>query len=176
MIRSFEGITPRIAGHCYIDTHADIIGDVEIGEHSSVWPMTVIRGDVNFIRIGHSSNIQDASVLHVSHAGKYNPKGAALTIGNYVTVGHKVLLHACTVGNDCLIGMGSIVMDKAVIEDQVILGAGSLVPPGKTLSSGYLYLGSPCKRVRQLNASELESLRYSAEHYRCLKDRFLNNK
>lgn len=173
MIRSFEDIAPCIARHCYIDADAVVIGDVEIGEHCSVWPMTVIRADVNTIRIGHSSNIQDGSVLHVSHAGKYNPQGASLTIGNYVTVGHKALLHACTIGNDCLIGMGSIIMDKVIVEDRVMVGAGTMVPPGKTLESGYLYLGSPCKRVRKLSATELESLRYSAEHYVRLKQRYI---
>ena len=173
MIRSFEGIQPRIASSCYIDINADVIGDVEIGENSSVWPMAVIRGDVNIIRIGHDTNIQDGSILHVSHAGEYNPEGASLHIGNYVTVGHKVLLHACTIGNDCLIGMGSIIMDDTVIEDQVMIGAGTLVPPAKTLESGYLYLGSPCKQVRQLTERELESLRYSAEHYVRVKNRYL---
>lgn len=172
MIRSFEQTTPKIASSCYIDDNADVIGDVEIGENSSVWPMTVIRGDVNFIRIGHNSNIQDGSVLHVSHAGEYNPAGAALHIGNYVTVGHKVILHACTIGNDCLIGMGSIIMDDATVEDQVMVGAGTLVPPGKQLKTGYLYLGNPCKRVRKLSTQELSSLRYSAEHYVRVKNRY----
>ena len=162
MIRPFESIQPTIPASSYIDDSADVIGDVEIGEECSVWPMTVIRGDVNFIRIGHHSNIQDGSVLHVSHAGEHNPQGAPLIIGDYVTVGHKVLLHACTVGNDCLVGMGSIVMDNAVIEDQVMIGSGTLVPPAKTLESGYLYLGNPCKRVRKLSEREVEYLRYSA--------------
>lgn len=173
MIRPFESTNPKIALSCYIDERADVIGDVEIAENSSVWPMSVIRGDVNFIRIGHSSNIQDGSVLHVSHAGEYNPEGAALIIGNYVTVGHKVLLHACTIGNDCLIGMGSIVMDDVVVEDDVMIGAGSVVPPGKQLESGYLYLGSPCKRLRKLREREIEYLRYSAQHYVRLKNRYM---
>lgn len=173
MIRAFEGIKPKIPQSCFIDEHSDVIGDVEMGEHCSVWPMTVIRGDVNIIRIGHSSNIQDGSVLHVSHAGEYNPEGAALIIGDYVTVGHKVILHACKVGNNCLIGMGAIVMDDADIEDQVIVGAGSLVPPGKQLESGYLYHGSPCKRIRKLSQKEMEHLRYSAEHYVRLKNRYM---
>lgn len=172
MIRPFENIHPQIAESCYVDQNADVIGNVKIGENSSVWPMTVIRGDVNFIRIGHSSNIQDGSVLHVSHAGEYNPKGAALIIGDHVTVGHKVMLHACNIGNDCLIGMGSIVMDDVIIEDQVIIGAGTLVPPNKVLKSGYLYLGNPMKQVRKLNESELSHLRYSAEHYVRLKNRY----
>lgn len=150
-----------------------MIGDVCLGKHCSVWPMAVIRGDVNHIHIGHSTNIQDGSVLHVSHASEYNPQGAALQIGDYVTIGHKVILHGCTIGNDCLIGMGAIVMDDAVIEDQVMLGAGALVPPGKTLHNGYLYIGSPCKRLRRLSEREIESLRYSAEHYVRVKDQYL---
>ncbi len=173
MIRSFEEHYPKIASNSYIDHHAELIGDIEIGENSSVWPMAVIRGDVNYIRIGHSTNIQDSSILHVSHAGEYNPKGAALIIGNYVTVGHKVILHGCTIGNDCLIGMGSTIMDDTIIEDQVMIGAGSLVPPGKLLKSGFLYLGSPCKQIRELNQQERDSLRYSAEHYVRLKNRYL---
>ncbi len=173
MIRAFEDSYPKIDVSCYIDENADVIGDVELGKDCSVWPMTVIRGDVNLIRIGHSTNIQDGSVLHVSHAGKYNPDGAALIIGDHVTVGHKVILHGCSIGNDCLIGMGSIIMDNVVVEDQVLIGAGSLVSPGKTLKSGYLYLGNPCKQIRLLNQQELDSLHYSAEHYMRLKDKYL---
>ena len=174
MIRSFENIHPQIGDDCYIDDNADVIGDITLGAHCSVWPMTVIRGDVNKIRIGQRSNIQDGSILHVSHAGEYNPEGAALAIGYDVTVGHKVILHGCSIGNLCLIGMGSIVMDDAVIEDQVMLGAGSLVAPGKTLHSGYLYLGSPCKRARALSQREIDYLRYSAEHYVRIKDKYLH--
>jgi carbonic anhydrase/acetyltransferase-like protein (isoleucine patch superfamily) len=172
MIRAFESKQPQIPDSCFIDPQASIIGDVTLGEDCSVWPMTVLRGDVNRIRIGKCSNIQDGSVLHVSHAGEYNPDGAALIIGDHVTVGHKVLLHACTIGNDCLIGMGSIVMDNAIVEDQVMIGAGSLVAPGKTLHSGYLYLGNPCKQIRKLKPRELEFLRYSAEHYQRLMQRY----
>ncbi len=175
MIRSFEDITPRIGNYCYIDERADVIGDVEIGDHSSVWPQTVIRGDVNSIRIGQHSNIQDGSVLHVSHAGEYNPEGGPLLIGDHVTVGHKVILHACSIANDCLIGMGAIVMDDVVVEDQVMIAAGTMVPPRKVLQSGYLYLGNPCKQVRKLEAKELDYLRYSAEHYMRLKDRYLTS-
>lgn len=173
MIRPFEAITPKIASSCFIDENADVIGDVEIGENSSVWPMTVIRGDVNFIRIGKNTNIQDGSVLHVSHAGGHNPQGAALIIDDNVTVGHKALLHACTIGRECLIGMGSIIMDKVVVENQVLVGAGSVVPPGKTLKSGYLYLGNPCKQVRKLSDQERDYFLYSAEHYVRLKNRYM---
>jgi carbonic anhydrase/acetyltransferase-like protein (isoleucine patch superfamily) len=172
MIRAFNSISPQIPDSCFIDPESSVIGDVIMGESCSVWPMTVIRGDVNYIRIGKCSNIQDGSVLHVSHAGEYNPEGAALIIGDYVTVGHKVILHACQIGNDCLIGMGSIVMDNVIVEDQVMIGAGSVVPPGKTLVSGYLYLGNPCKKLRKLKPRELEFLRYSAEHYQRLMLRY----
>lgn len=173
MIRPFEECSPKIDSSCYIDGNADVIGDVEIGANSSVWPMTVIRGDVNHIRIGNHSNIQDGSVLHVTHDSHYNPGGGPLVIGNHVTVGHKVLLHACEIGDYCLIGMGSIVMDFCVVEDRVMIGAGSVVPPNKRLESGYLYLGNPCKRVRALSEDELEYLAYSSAHYVRLMKRYL---
>jgi carbonic anhydrase/acetyltransferase-like protein (isoleucine patch superfamily) len=134
--------------------------------------MTVIRGDVSPIRIGDHTNIQDGSVLHVTHQSHYNPDGGPLIIGNHVTVGHKVLLHACEIGDYCLIGMGSIVMDFSVVEDRVMVGAGSVVPPKKRLESGYLYLGNPCKRVRPLNDGELEYLEYAPEHYVRLMKRY----
>jgi carbonic anhydrase/acetyltransferase-like protein (isoleucine patch superfamily) len=133
----------------------------------------VLRGDVNPIRIGRKTNIQDGSVLHVSHAGEFNERGAPLIVGDRVTVGHKVILHACRIGSDCLIGMGSILMDDCIIEDRVMIGAGSLLPPGKRLESGYLYLGNPCRRLRELSERELDYLAYSAEHYVKLKNRHL---
>lgn len=172
MLKEFEGILPSVATTAFIDESAVVIGDVVIGEHSSVWPITAIRGDVNIIRIGNSSNIQDGSVLHGSHISEYNPQGAELHIGDQVTVGHKVLLHGCRIGNQCLIGMGSIVMDNVIVEDQVMIGSGSLVPPGKELESGYMYLGSPAKRVRALTGREKESLVYTAEYYVSLKNRY----
>jgi len=165
MIRNFRDKTPRIAASAYIDETAVVIGDVEIGENSSVWPLTAIRGDINAIRIGAESNIQDGSVLHVTHRGEFSPDGAELHIGDRVTVGHKVLLHGCRIGNQCLIGMGSIIMDNAIIEDRVMVGSGSLVAPGKRLESGYLYLGNPARRTRALSERELEYLAYVAGHY-----------
>ncbi|HBH36013.1 MAG TPA: gamma carbonic anhydrase family protein [Gammaproteobacteria bacterium] len=163
-IRPFKKSYPQIAASAWIDDSAVVIGDITIGDDSSVWPMTVIRGDVNSITIGARSNIQDGSVLHVTHAGKHY-EGAALSIGDDVTVGHKVILHACTIGDRCLIGMGAIIMDKTIIENDVIIGAGSLVAENKILQSGHLYLGSPAKKIRPLTERELKFLRYSAEHY-----------
>lgn len=171
-IRPFKNKNPKIGNNTYIDPQACIIGDVEIGNDCSVWPMVVARGDVHHIRIGNNTNIQDGSVLHVTHYGKYG-KGSPLIIGNNVTVGHKVLLHACTVGDNCLVGMGSIILDNSVLEPYVLLGAGSLVPENKTLESGYLYLGSPAKKIRALTMEEKEFLQYSAEHYARLKDEYL---
>ena len=172
MIRSFRGITPRIGDNSYIDESAVVIGDVEIGANCSIWPLTVIRGDSNRIRIGNETNIQDGSVLHVTHDGEFSPGGAALEIGNQVTVGHKVLLHGCQIGDQCLIGMGSIVADNAVVEDRVMIGSGSQVPPNKRLESGFLYLGNPVVQKRPLTERELAFLPYVAEHYVLLKQAY----
>ena len=169
-IRTFADKTPVVADTAYIDPAALVQGDVTIGEHSSVWPMTSIRGDVHHIRIGARSNIQDNCTLHVTHAGQYNPNGRNLIVGDDVTVGHQVLLHACTIANHCLIGMGSLILDDAIVEDNTMLGAGSLVPGGKVLTSGYLWLGRPAKRIRTLTDAELEFLHYSAQSYVKLKD------
>lgn len=164
-IRSYHDIQPKIAVSAYVDASAVVIGDVSLGEDSSVWPLTVIRGDVNRIRVGARTNLQDNSVLHATHDGKYTPGGFALTVGDNVTVGHRVILHACTVGDLCLVGMGSIIMDGAILESKIMLAAGSLVPGGKHLEGGYLYMGSPVKQVRTLTDDEIESLQYSADHY-----------
>lgn len=164
-IRPFESHHPQIAEDVYLDPACCVVGDVVIGSRSSVWPGVVVRGDVHHIHIGEKTNIQDNSVLHNSHDSEFMPGGSPLIIGSGVTVGHKVILHGCEVGDHCLIGMGAIVMDKALIESEVILGAGSLVPGGKTLQGGYLYTGSPAKRVRALSEDERRYLRYSAEHY-----------
>ncbi|SFM63536.1 gamma carbonic anhydrase family protein [Halopseudomonas yangmingensis] len=172
-IRSFQGQQPRLGQRVFIDPSAVVLGDVELGDDCSVWPCTVIRGDMHSIRIGARSSVQDGSVLHITHAGPFNPEGFALSIGEEVTIGHKVLLHGCTLGNRILVGMGSIVMDGAVIEDQVILGAGSLVPAGKRLKSGHLYMGSPAREVRRLSDREIEFFNYTAANYVRLKDQHL---
>ncbi|RMG34435.1 MAG: gamma carbonic anhydrase family protein [Gammaproteobacteria bacterium] len=164
-IRPFCDRHPRIDPDAWLDPRCTVIGDVWIAARCSVWPGVVIRGDVNRIRIGRETNIQDNSVLHNSHDSEYLPGGTPLVIGERVTVGHGVILHGCEVGDLCLIGMGAIVMDQAMIEPEVILGAGSLVPGGKVLESGHLYTGSPARQVRPLSDREREYLAYSAQHY-----------
>lgn len=172
-IRPFSGIHPVIGERVYVDEAAVVIGRVTLADDVSLWPGVVARGDVNSITVGARSNIQDLTVLHVTHDGPYSPGGFPLVIGADVTVGHKCLLHACTIGDRCLIGMGAIVMDGAVVEDEVLLGAGSLVSPGKRLGSRFLYRGSPAQKIRPLTAEEREMLRYSAAHYVRLKGRYL---
>jgi len=169
-IRSIQRLTPKIAKTAYIDESAVVIGDVTVGEDSSIWPMVVIRGDDQAIVIGDRSNIQDGSVIHVASDNELFPGGIPTIVGDDVVVGHKVLLHACSVGNQCLIGMSSTILDGAIIEDGVVLGAGSLVPMGKRLESGYLYDGSPAKRVRKLGDREKYFLEYAASHYVELKE------
>lgn len=171
-IRDFEHILPDIAPSCFIEASALVIGDVTIGEHSSVWPFAILRGDVNKITIGANTNIQDHCVLHVTHDGPYNPGGYPLIIGNNITVGHRVTLHGCTVRDNCLVGMGSTIMDGAIIHSNNLVGAGSLVTPGKELESGYLWMGSPVRRVRALTEEEIQSIEYSAQHYVRLKNRY----
>ncbi|MFV3413802.1 gamma carbonic anhydrase family protein [Pseudomonas nitroreducens] len=172
-IRTYQGKTPSLGERVFVDASSVVIGDVEIGADSSVWPLVVIRGDMHRIRIGARTSVQDGSVLHITHAGPFNPDGFPLTIGDEVTIGHKVLLHGCTIGSRILVGMGSIVMDGAVIEDEVILGAGSLVPPGKTLESGFLYVGSPVKKARPLTDKERAFFSYTAGNYVKLKDQHI---
>ncbi|MCH8621573.1 gamma carbonic anhydrase family protein [Undibacterium sp. TS12] len=163
---------PHISPGAYVHPSAQIIGDVQLGADSSVWCNAVLRGDVNHIRIGHSSNIQDLAMCHVSHKNAAKPDGSPLIIGNYVTIAHAVILHGCEIRDECLIGMGSIIMDDVIVESRVMVGAGSLVPPGKVLESGHLYLGRPAVKVRALSAEEISHLRYSAEHYVRIKNNY----
>jgi len=172
-IRNFQGMTPQCGHAVFVDETALVLGDVTLGDDSSVWPMTVIRGDMHRIRIGERTSVQDGSVLHITHAVPFNPDGYPLSIGDDVTIGHKALLHGCTIGNRVLIGMGAIVMDGAVIEDEVVLAAGSLVSPGKVLESGYLYRGSPAKQARALTEKEKSFFCYSANNYVKLKNQHL---
>ncbi|MEW5789669.1 MAG: gamma carbonic anhydrase family protein [Pseudomonadota bacterium] len=164
-IESYRDQRPRLGRDVFVHPAATVVGDVELGDEASIWPGVVVRGDVNFIRIGARSNIQDSSVLHVTHRSQRDPLGAPLIIGRDVTVGHMVILHGCTIGDECLVGMGSLVMDKAVLEPRVLLGAGSLVPEGKVLQSGWLYLGRPAKQVRPLTPEELDYFAYHAANY-----------
>lgn len=172
-LRNFESFTPTVAASAYVDSTALVIGQVRIGEDSSIWPLSVIRGDIHFIAIGERTNVQDGTVIHVTHDGPFNPGGFATTIGNDVTVGHKVMLHGCTIGDRVLIGMGSIIMDGVIVESDVVVGGGSLVPPGKRLESGFLYVGSPVKQIRKLKDTELQYFIYSAGKYVELKNRHM---
>jgi len=172
-IRLYKGISPKLGARVFIDDSAAVIGDVTLGDDASVWPQCSVRGDVNFIRIGARTNIQDNSVLHVTHKYSELPEGRGCTVGDDVTVGHQCILHACTIGNECLIGMGSIVLDGAVLQDRVLLGAGSLVTEGKVLDGGHLWMGRPAKKVRPLTEKELAWFAYSAKHYVKLKDDYL---
>ena len=142
-----------------------MIGQCQIGVASSIWPYAVLRGDVQTIYIGHHSNIQDACVIHCGSAALSPPHGTPCHVGNYVTVGHKATLHACHIEDHCLIGIDSVIMDKSIIAKETIIGAKSLVPPGMTLKSGWLYVGTPVKAVRKLTSSELEHIHNSALFY-----------
>lgn len=172
-IRNFQEFTQQIGERVFIDDTATVIGQVTLGNDCSIWPHVVIRGDENTITIGKRTNIQDGSVLHVNHANERNPTGDPLVIGNDVTVGHRVVLHGCTVEDECLIGINSVILDRAVIKKNVLIGANSLVPSGKILESGYLYLGSPVQKIRELTEEEIKLLKYSATHYVELKNKYL---
>ena len=173
-LRPYLGRFPTLGQRAYIDTAASVIGDVVLGDDVSVWPMTVIRGDVNFIRIGDRTNIQDGTVVHVSHDGPHAKLGGFATrIGSDVTIGHKAIIHACTIEDAVLVGMGAIVLDGAVLQKHAFVGAGALVAPGKVVGSGEMWLGSPAKKVRMLSDAEIDALYYSARHYVKLKDEYL---
>ena len=169
-LRAFGPDYPQLGARVFVDPTALVSGRVTLEDDVSVWPMCVLRGDVNTIDVGARTNVQDGSVLHVTHEREGAGGGHPLVVGADVTIGHRVILHGCTVGARCLIGMGAIVMDGVLIEDEVLLAAGSVVPPGKRLQARSLYLGNPARRVRALSAAEIESLAYSAAHYVKLKD------
>jgi carbonic anhydrase/acetyltransferase-like protein (isoleucine patch superfamily) len=173
-VRSYLGKLPALGERAYVDSAASVIGDVVLGDDVSVWPGTVIRGDVNFIRIGARTNLQDGSVVHVSHDGPHAKLGGFATlIGDDVTIGHKAIVHACRIEDAVLIGMGAIVLDGAVVRKHGFVGAGALIAPGKEVGEGELWLGNPAKKVRMLTDAEIEALYYSAQHYVRLKDRYL---
>lgn len=174
MIEKYLDYKPILAENCWVHDSAVVIGKVELGEDVGVWPCAVMRGDVNDLKIGNRSNVQDGAVIHATHPGPFNEKGYATTVGEDVTIGHNAILHGTTIGNRVLIGMGATVLDGSVVEDDVIIGANSLVPMGKTLESGYLYVGSPVKALRPLTDKEKEFLSYSAAHYIKLKNEYLD--
>lgn len=172
-IRKFAGHAPQLGARVYVDPQASVIGQVELGDDVSIWPQCAMRGDVNRIVIGARTNIQDNSVLHVTHDGVYTPGGLPLLIGADVTVGHSVVLHACVVEDACLIGMGAVVLDGARIGKHAMIGAGAVVSPGKQVDSGTLWLGNPARFVRKLSDREIEMLYYSAQNYLKLKGQYL---
>jgi carbonic anhydrase/acetyltransferase-like protein (isoleucine patch superfamily) len=169
-IRKFAGHAPSIDNTVFVDPMSLVIGKVTIGKDSSVWPFALIRGDVNTIEIGERCSVQDGTVIHVTHSSSQNPGGFPTKIGNEVTIGHKVMLHGCTIQDRVLVGMGAIIMDGATVESDVVIGGGSLVPPGKTLESGHLYVGSPVRKARKLSEAELAYFHYTAGKYVELKE------
>lgn len=173
-IRPYLDHVPTLGARAYVDEAATVIGDVVLGDDASIWPTTVVRGDVNFVRIGDRTNVQDGAVIHVSHDGPHARLGGFATrIGSDVTIGHKAIIHACEIGDAALIGMGAIVLDGAVVGKHGFVGAGAVVPPGKVVGEGELWLGNPGRKVRMLSDAEIEGLYYSAQHYVRLKDRYL---
>lgn len=171
--RPYKGVTPKLGHEVYVDDSAVIVGDITVGDNSSIWPLVAARGDVNYIRIGARTNIQDGCILHVTRTSTNSEEGFPLIIGDDVTLGHQVMLHGCRLGNRILVGMSAVIMDDAVVEDDVIIGAGSLVPPGKRLESGFLYVGSPVKQARPLTEQERAFLPTSAENYVQLKNDYI---
>lgn len=173
-IKAYKGITPTIGNNVFIEESAVLYGEIHLDDDVSIWPLVAARGDVNHIKIGARSNIQDGTILHVTRMSAHNPAGFPLIIGRDVTVGHQCMLHGCTLGDRILVGMGSVVMDGVIVEDDVFIGAGSVVPPNKTLKSGYLYVGNPIKQMRELNQGERDFLSQSAINYVILKDEYLD--
>ncbi|MBS0850074.1 gamma carbonic anhydrase family protein [Citrobacter sp. JGM124] len=174
VLRAYQKRSPTIGQRVMIDPSSVVIGDVQLANDVSVWPLVAIRGDVNRITIGERTNIQDGSVLHVTHKSSYKPEGNPLIIGKDVTIGHKAMLHGCTIGDRVLVGMGSILLDGALIGDDVIIGAGTLVTQNKQLESGYLYLGNPVRQIRPLTEDERQGLTYSANNYVSWKNEYLD--
>lgn len=170
-IRGFEGQVPRIAADAWVDPTAVVIGNVTLGAGASVWPLAVLRGDIQRIVVGAGTNIQDGAILHVSHDSRFRPGGAPTILHERVTVGHQAVLHGCEVQELCLIGIGARVLDGAVLRPLVMLGAGALVPPGTVLEGGFLYVGTPARVLRPLTDQEREYLPYAADHYVALAHR-----
>jgi carbonic anhydrase/acetyltransferase-like protein (isoleucine patch superfamily) len=173
-IRAYRGVLPKLGQAVYVDPAATVIGDVTLGDDASIWPGTVIRGDVHYIRIGARTNIQDGTIVHVTHDGTYTPGGFPTIIGADVTIGHAAVIHACTIEDACLIGMHATVLDGALVKKHGFVGAGAVVAPGKVVGEGELWLGNPARCVRKLGEREIEQLYYSAKHYVRLKNEYLN--
>ena len=172
-LRSYRGITPKLGARVYVDPAASVIGDVELGDDASIWPGTVVRGDVNLIRIGARTNLQDGTIVHVTHDGPFTQGGCPTRIGADVTIGHAAVIHACAIEDACLVGMHATILDGAVVKKHGFVGAGAVVSPGKTVGEAELWLGNPARLVRKLSDQEIEQLYYSAKHYIRLKDEYL---
>jgi carbonic anhydrase/acetyltransferase-like protein (isoleucine patch superfamily) len=173
-LRRYKAHSPQLGARCYVDPLALVLGQVSLADDVSIWPFVAARGDVNRISIGARTNIQDNSVLHVTHDGPYTPGGVPLLIGADVTVGHGAILHACTIEDACLIGMGAVVLDRALIGKHCMLAAGSVLAPGKVMEPGTLWMGNPARFVRVMSEREIEMLYYSAANYVKLKEEFLS--
>ena len=164
---------PKFGQRVFVSGQAHVSGSVILGDDVSIWPMVVIRGDVNRVEVGARCNIQDGSILHVTHEGLYSPQGGPLILGDDVTIGHGVILHACSIGHRCLVGIGTVVLDGAVLEDETMIAAGAVVTPGTIVRSRTLWKGNPARLSRPLTEQQVEMLRYNAEHYVRLKDLYL---
>jgi carbonic anhydrase/acetyltransferase-like protein (isoleucine patch superfamily) len=173
-MRPYLDAFPTHGERVYVDPAATVIGDVNLGDDVSVWPGCVIRGDVNSISIGARTNVQDGTIVHVTHEGPFTrPGGLPTVIGNDVTIGHGAIIHACTLDEFCLVGMGAKVLDGARVHRYGFVGAGAVIAPGKEVGEGELWLGNPARFVRKLSTREIEQLHYSAQHYVRLKDQYL---
>ena len=164
-IRDFHGFAPIVSPLAYVDPAAQVIGNVSLGDESSVWPCAVIRGDAHAIRIGARSNVQDGAQLHVTHDAQYTLGGFALTIGDDVTIGHGAALHGCTVQGACLIGMNATILDGALVKRHSVVGAGAVITHGKIVGEGELWFGNPARCVRMLTNEEIQQILYAARRY-----------
>ena len=164
-VRQWTTSEPRIGARVMVDPTAMVLGDISLGDDVSIWANCSIRADMHRISIGSGSNIQDNSVLHITHAGRFNPSGCPLVIGEQVTVGHRAVLHGCSIGDRVLVGMGAIVMDGAEVADEVMIAAGALVTPGKVVKAGELWAGVPAKPVRELRQEEVDMITWIPKHY-----------
>ncbi len=172
-LRPFRNKLPVLGQRVYVDPACTLIGDVELADDVSIWPGTIIRGDVNHVRIGARTNVQDGTIIHVSHHSPYNKAGYPTLVGEGVTIGHGCIIHACTIGDYSLIGMGACILDGATVSRHAFIGAGAVVGPGKFVGEGELWVGNPARPTRTLSDKDIEALHYSADHYVRLKDEYL---